>query len=106
MGKDKADSRWENGIFAGIRIESGELFVMTNEGVIKIRTFCRKPDDERWDIQELDLAVGVPWEPIPGRGQIQVKSKVKFMEESGEKILEQFEEKKNHKHYAKKTKVL
>lgn len=55
---------------------------MTNEGVIKVRTYCRKPDDERWDGQELDLAQGVPWEPIPGRGRIQVKSRVKFMEES------------------------
>ena len=91
MGKDKADSRWENGIFAGVRIESGELFAMTNEGVIKVRTYCRKPDDERWDNQELDLAKGVPWEPIPGRGRIQVKSRVKFMDESGEKIREPFE---------------
>ncbi len=34
----------------------------------------------------MDMAAGVPWEPIPGRGHIQVKSKVKFMEESGDKI--------------------
>ena len=83
VGKDKADSRWESGIYAGLRIESGELFVMTNEGVIKVRSFCRKAEDERWDGEELDLAAGVPWEPIPGRGHIQVKSKVKLMEESG-----------------------
>ena len=59
---------------------------MTSDGVIKVRTYCRKPDDERWDSQELDLAKGVPWEPIPGRGRIQVKSRVKIMDESGERI--------------------
>ena len=51
----------------------------------------QKTEDERWDQGELDLAVGLPWEPIPGRGQIQVKSKVKFMEESGDNIREPFE---------------
>ena len=49
MGKDKANSRWESGILAGVRLESGELLAMSNEGVIKVRTYCRKPEDERWD---------------------------------------------------------
>ena len=91
QGKDKAESRWENGVYAGIRAESGELFVMTDEGVIKVRSYCRKPEDERWDKAALEKAVGLPWEPTPGRGQIQVKSKVKFMEESGERIQDPFE---------------
>ena len=57
---------------------------MTEEGVIKVRSYCRKPEDERWDKAALEKAVGLPWEPIPGRGHIQVKSRVKFREESGE----------------------
>ena len=64
---------------------------MTQEGVIKVRSYCRKTEDERWDGEELDLVMGVPWEPIPGRGHIQVKSRVKFMEESGEKIRDPWE---------------
>ena len=66
-GVNKADMRWEEGIYAGVRIESGELFVMTSEGVIKIRSFCRKAEDQRWDKEQLEKAQGVPWEPIPGR---------------------------------------
>ena len=41
VGKDKADVRWENGIFAGVRIESGEFVMMTEEGVIMYRSFAR-----------------------------------------------------------------
>ena len=81
--------------------------MMTSEGVIKVRTYCRKPEDERWDHGELDLAVGLPWEPIPGRGQIQVKSKVRFMEESGDKIGEPFQwgEPKSRRMYINKEDV-
>ena len=64
---------------------------MTQEGVIKVRSYCRKTEDERWDGEELNLAMGVPWEPIPGRGHAQVKSRVKFMDESGDKIQEPWE---------------
>ena len=67
VGENKADSRWEDGVFAGIRIESGELFIMTPEGTIKVRSFARKPEDERWNIEALSAASGLPWEPIPGR---------------------------------------
>ena len=91
VGQDKANSRWEDGVYVGLRIESGELFVMTAEGVIKIRSYCRKPEDERWKKEDLESGRGLPWEPIPGRGRIQVKSRVKFMEASGEKIREPFE---------------
>ncbi len=48
---------------------------MTPEGVIKIRSCCRKPEDKQWDKEQLDKVQGVPWEPIPGRGRIQVKAR-------------------------------
>jgi hypothetical protein len=76
VGVDKADPRWEEGVFAGLRIESGEIFVMTKDGVIKVRAFARKPEDERWNQKQLEEGKGVPWEPIPGRGRIEVKTKV------------------------------
>ena len=46
VGIDKADSRWDHGIYVGLRIESGEIFVMTDKGVIKVRTFVWKPEGE------------------------------------------------------------
>ena len=71
---DKLDSRWEDGIYAGIRAESGEIYVMSESGVIKVRHFKQRPEEERWNQEELVKAVGVPWEPVPGRAGIQVKS--------------------------------
>ena len=47
VGKDKLDTRWEQGVFAGIREESGELYVLTDEGAIKVRNYKRKPETER-----------------------------------------------------------
>ena len=32
LGKEKLDTRWENGVFAGVREESGELFVLIEKG--------------------------------------------------------------------------
>ena len=51
VGKDKLDTRWENGVFAGVREESGELHVLIEKGAIKVRSFSRRPEEERW-IQE------------------------------------------------------
>jgi hypothetical protein len=76
VGIDKAGSRWDNGIFVGLRIESGEIFVMTDKGVVKVRSYARKPEEERCEGKLLETGKGVPWEPIPGRGRIEVKTKV------------------------------
>ena len=37
-GKAKAECRWEDGVFLGIRDESGEYIVGTPEGAIKVRS--------------------------------------------------------------------
>ena len=48
-GRDKADSRWGEGVWLGIRDESGEHLIGTSEGVIKVRTIRRiSEDSERW----------------------------------------------------------
>ena len=73
---NKLESRWENEIFVGIREESNEILVMTKEGVIKVMTFKRRPEGERWNLEELANGKGLPWEPIPGREGIGIKSRV------------------------------
>ena len=68
-GKHKFDVRWHEGIWLGIRDESGESVVGTPEGVVKAKDFRRKRDhDERWNVSRFDVFRGVPWEPIPGIG--------------------------------------
>jgi len=74
VGKDKLDPRWEQALFVGMREESGEILMMNENGVIKVRTFMRKAEEERWNQEEFAMARGTPWEPIPGRSNIEVKS--------------------------------
>lgn len=75
VGKEKLESRWESGVFAGPREESGEICVMSDQGVIKVRGYLRKPEEERWNQEEFAGAQGVPWEPVPGRNHIDIKAK-------------------------------
>ena len=57
----KLSSLWEDGVFLGVRGKSGELVVGDRHGVWKTRTIRRKPFDERWSKENLELVVGVPW---------------------------------------------
>ena len=76
-GMDKMYSRWETGVFVGVRDESGEVIVGTKDGFIKVRTFRRKASKEsRWNRIEFDAIQGTPWEPIPGREGIELKTAV------------------------------
>ena len=45
-GRDKFDVRWREGVWLGIRAESGESIIGTNEGVVKARDFRRKPEND------------------------------------------------------------
>jgi hypothetical protein len=85
VGKDKLDTRWESGVFAGLRAESGELYVLTDKGAIKVNSFNRRPEEERWNQEEFGGIQGTPWEPIPGRGGIEVKSR--FLMRGEEEII-------------------
>ena len=42
-GDDKLESKWKDGIYVGLRIRSGELLVATEEGVVKARSWCKRP---------------------------------------------------------------
>ena len=54
LGRDRAKSRWEaHGVFVGIMVESLELVIATEKGVIKARAFRQKVDGERWNKEYL-----------------------------------------------------
>ena len=79
VGKDKFDSRWEQGVWLGIREESGEHIIGTKEGVLKARTIRRYSEaTERWKTELFDNFRGVPWKPVPGRegDQITIKASI------------------------------
>ena len=72
VGKDKFDVRWKEGVWLGIKAESGESSIGTGEGV--------KPENGgRWDKEDFDKFRGAPWEPYPGAGgEFELKSKVRL----------------------------
>ena len=83
-GKDKFDTRWEEGIWLGVKDRSLETVIGTNEGVIKVRDVKRKgTEEQRWDISKFNEFKGVPWEPIPGREGIEIKARVNVPREGG-----------------------
>ena len=71
--------------FLGIREESGELIIGTDKGVIKARAFRRRgSDEERWSSDKIRSVGGVPWEPVPGREGIEIKSSVNLPKDESE----------------------
>ena len=61
MKMDKISSRWEYGIFLGIRPRSGEVWVATEDGVMKVRSVKRIPIDDRWSLDTIKWVKHVPW---------------------------------------------
>ena len=62
---------------------------MGNEkGVLKasgIRRFAL--EEQRWNSELLDKMQGIPWEPIPGREGIEIKSRISVPREGGDSAL-------------------
>jgi len=76
-GKTKSKVRWFNGVFLGIREESGELIVGTPEGIVKARDFKRHGSlVERWNLDQFNNFKGVPWETIPGHEAEEIRSHI------------------------------
>jgi hypothetical protein len=61
-------------------MESGESIIGTKGGVIEARDFRRKPvNGGRWNVEDFNSFVGVPWDPYPGAGGgYEIKSKVRL----------------------------
>ena len=59
----KAEARWKDGVFLGIRLESGEKLVGTPEREFRVRSLRRKLESERWDSKQHDVLTCLPWKP-------------------------------------------
>merc|ERR1712240_226221 len=76
------NSRWERGVWLGIRDESGEIMIGTPEGVVKARDFKRLAcSEERWNPDAIGSMKGTPWEPIPGKLDDSIPVRVRLPEE-------------------------
>ena len=85
VGKDKFDSRWEEGVFLGVREESAEIIVGTPEGITKAKDFKRKASlKDRWNQEQVLAVKGTPWETMPGRGgNIEIRANIHIDEDNG-----------------------
>ena len=62
----KISSRWEYGIFVGVRVRSGDLWVATKAGVNKARSVRRIPEEDRRSKDCTDWVKHVPWHLYKG----------------------------------------
>ena len=46
-GKDKVVARWKEGVWPGVRLESGESLIGTSEGIVKARDSGEKVRERR-----------------------------------------------------------
>ena len=53
--------RWKKGIWLGIVPTTSETIVGTPDGVFKTRSIRRKPDSDKWNLEEIQAIRGVPW---------------------------------------------
>ena len=81
--KAKIESRWHDGVWMGVKGRTGEYIVGTSVGVVKAHTVRRKPEDMRWNADEINAVVGTPHQPKPGRNdsRIPVRIRAPAMEE-------------------------
>lgn len=63
--------------------------VANNEGVEKGHSWAKKLEEMRWEDDMLENMRGVPWEPIAGRGMIEIKSKTVIPGELEEGVSEE-----------------
>jgi len=80
-GKDKFEVRWQRGIWYGIADRTGESIIGTKDGVIKVRDTRSLGEEEAWNVQWFNDTRGTPWEPIPGRTGIEIRSRVLLPED-------------------------
>ena len=83
-GHDKLASRWESGVWLGVRDETGEIIVGTSSGVVKARDFKRLGSvPDRWVADNLRCVAGTPWEPVPGKSDDAIPVRIRLPEEGG-----------------------
>ena len=58
---EKLSPRWEYGVFAGVKVLSGEVWVATKGGLQTVRSVRRIPVEEWWNENNKDFVKHVPW---------------------------------------------
>jgi hypothetical protein len=65
------DARWADGIWLGRRWGTCHNRVSLNREVFEVRAVQRRPAAERWNLEELEKVLALPWQnPAPEEGEI------------------------------------
>ena len=81
-----SEDRWEQCIWVGFIIRSGEHLVATKMGVFKVSTVMRRLPDKRWSADLIKAIKGSPEEPVPGSSSRRITAFAKKFEGDGEKV--------------------
>ena len=57
----KMSPRWEEGVFVGVKANSGEVWIATKERLQTVRAIRRLPAEQRWAASNRDFVRHVPW---------------------------------------------
>ena len=61
----------------GIKGRTGEHIIGTERGIVKAFTVKRRPEEERWSIEELNGVRGTPGKPTPGSNDARIPVRVR-----------------------------
>ena len=61
----KLEPKFEKGIFLGVQEGSALKWIGTDAGVVRAWSIKRRPEDERWMVDELNHLIGLPWQLKP-----------------------------------------
>lgn len=63
---NKAEPRYDYGVWAGVRIGGADVYILTPDGAVRARSVRRLPGAERWDMELIGRVRGVPWDMAAG----------------------------------------
>ena len=81
--RGKIDSDWKSGVWLGVRGRTGEHIIGTSDGVVKAWSVRRRPDEEKWDMAEVNAVKGTPARPKPGREDPRIPIRIDLPRRSG-----------------------
>jgi hypothetical protein len=64
--KNKLDTRWEAGVYLGVKMNTTEKIVGNATGTYVVQSMRRLPEGARYDQEMLKSLRGLPWKPQPG----------------------------------------
>ena len=64
---NRMNPRYKFGVWLGVRSNSAECFVGTAEVALRAREVRRMENQDRWDKEAINNAIGVPWRIADGK---------------------------------------